>query len=298
MTRPAANGAKAPPLPADVGGSERIDTALVRRGLATSRSKAAALIKDGEVTVNGAVVSKASAVVAPNDRLEVSSNAARYVSRAAVKLATCLDELGPSAPRIQGASCLDVGASTGGFTQVLLARGARRVIALDVGHDQLDASVRHHDAVHVMEGYNARDMIADDLPYTPDVVVTDASFISLRYLLGPIRSVLTTGGRALVLVKPQFEVGRGALGRDGVVRDPVRWRQSLEDVLSCAISLGMQVNAVMPSRLPGPTGNIEFFADLVVRGDAGGERGIGHAEIAAIEAAIGEGELLVGARSQ
>ncbi len=239
--------------------SGRLDVELVRRGLVPSRTRAAVWARAGQVLVNGAPETRPSALVSPSDRLEVR-HADPWVSRAAHKLLGALDGLGWDTvpPRV-----LDAGASTGGFTQVLLTRGALDVYAVDVGHDQLDPTVRHDPRVHVREGLNLRGLTLADLDDEPvDLVVADVSFISLRMLLEPLLGVLRGDGIALIMVKPQFEVGRQRLGHGGVVRDEALRREVVDAVVADAARLGWAERWRAPSVLPGPSGNVEFFVEL------------------------------------
>lgn len=241
--------------------SSRIDAMLVRRGLARSRGHAVRLLAEGLVLVDGRRVSKASAVVAESADLQVGSAVqdTDYVSRAALKLRGALDALGEDGPDVEGVDCLDVGASTGGFTQLLLERGARRVVALDVGHDQLVASLRSDPRVHVIEGCNARSLTGADLPWQPRLVVADVSFISLTLVVPPVLRAVEGDLDLLVMVKPQFEVGRERLGSGGVVRDVALHAESVRAVVASAHAAGARARAVIPSPLPGPHGNREFF---------------------------------------
>ncbi|WP_425466904.1 TlyA family RNA methyltransferase [Rarobacter faecitabidus] len=243
-------------------GGLRLDAALVARGIASSRTRAHALVKRGAVQVGGEIVTRASRLVREDDPIVLLQGEDAYVSRAAHKLLGFLADLGDRAPRIEGTACLDVGASTGGFTQVLLERGAREVVTLDVGHGQLDGLIRADARVRNIEGFNARDLAPAHLPSAPGLIVSDVSFISLTYLIAPLRNVIEPGGRALLLIKPQFEVGRANLGSGGVVRDPELHRQAIVTVVECAMAAGFAVGDIAPSRLPGPAGNIEYFVDL------------------------------------
>jgi 23S rRNA (cytidine1920-2'-O)/16S rRNA (cytidine1409-2'-O)-methyltransferase len=235
----------------------RLDRALVERGLARSRGQAQELIRAGRVTLDGRTALKASELVAATDRLEARTDP--YVSRGAHKLAGALDDLG----FVPTGRALDAGSSTGGFTQVLLERGAEQVYAVDVGTDQLAALLRVDPRVHSREQTSIRDLTLEHLDGRPvDLVVADLSFISLRKLLDRFAAVTAVDGTWLLMVKPQFEVGRAALGGDGVVRDPVLHRQAVDDVAGAASALGWQVQAVVASRLPGPAGNQEFFVHL------------------------------------
>lgn len=239
----------------------RLDAELVRRGLARSRTQAAAHLKDGRVSVDGLVVTRASTPVTADSVLTVQPDVddPGFVSRAAFKLDGVLTALGDGGPPIAGAVCLDVGASTGGFTDVLLRRGARTVIALDVGHDQLVPALREDPRVVVMEKFNARQLTADDLPAPPLVVVADVSFISLTMILGALVRSVPPEADLLLMVKPQFEVGRERLGRGGVVRSDALRAEAVRSVTTAAAATGVGVRAVIPSPLPGPHGNREYF---------------------------------------
>ncbi|MBE7701382.1 TlyA family RNA methyltransferase [Oerskovia sp. Sa1BUA8] len=250
----------------------RVDAELVRRGLARSRRQAAELVVAGRVTVDGRTASKPSLPVGDEQVLVVEQDPTDpgYASRAAFKLAGALDAVAATAPGaapvVTGASCLDLGASTGGFTDVLLRRGARRVVAVDVGHDQLVPGLREDPRVVVREGFNVRDLRPDDLDEAPDVVVADLSFISLRLVLPPVAAVVGPGAHLLLMVKPQFEVGRERLGAGGVVRDPALHARAVLDVALEADALGLRPLGVVPSPLPGPSGNREFFVWLRASG--------------------------------
>lgn len=230
----------------------RLDLALVERGLARSRNQAATLIAEGRVRVNGAPARKASFAVGEDDSITAESEP--WVSRAAHKLIGALDDSGTPVP----ARVLDAGASTGGFTQVCLARGAELVFAVDVGHDQLAPELRADPRVVVHEGLNLRDLTLDDLDGEPvDLVVGDVSFISLTLLLEPLFAVCR--GEALLLVKPQFEVGRV---KDGVVTDERARRGAVEKVVEQAEALGWRCTWQGESKLPGASGNVEVFVRL------------------------------------
>jgi 23S rRNA (cytidine1920-2'-O)/16S rRNA (cytidine1409-2'-O)-methyltransferase len=240
-------------------GQQRLDRELVRRGMARSRSHAQSMIASSGVLVNGRVVTRPAEVVITTDRLVIAARD-HYVSRAAHKLLGALDDLGLD---VAGRRALDAGASTGGFTQVLLERGCREVIAVDVGTDQLAADLRHDRRVRVWERTNLRDLQlhhVDGLPV--EFVVADVSFISLTMILEPLVSVTQTDGRMLLMIKPQFEVGRTALGKSGVVRSAALRQQAVDRVAAAAAALGWPVQAVVASRLPGPAGTIEYFALL------------------------------------
>ncbi|MBD0329457.1 MAG: TlyA family RNA methyltransferase [Thermoleophilia bacterium] len=234
---------------------KRLDTVLVERGLAESRAQAQALVLAGRVRG----FDKPGTAVDDDVRLEVETRPP-YVSRGGEKLAHALDVLGVD---VRGRACLDVGASTGGFTDVLLQRGAARVIALDVGYGQLHPRLREDPRVVVMERVNARQL--GFLPFAPGLVTCDVSFISLRLALPPALALAAPGWEALVLVKPQFEAGRADVGKGGVVRDPQVHRRVLREVAEEALAWGAEPAAVVDSGLPGPKGNREFFLHLVQR---------------------------------
>ena len=236
----------------------RLDVALVARGLARSRTQAARLLADGRVTLNGVPAAKASTPVGDGD--EIAAVEERWVSRAAHKLLGALDDSGVT---VSG-RVLDAGASTGGFTQVCLDRGAGRVYAVDVGHGQLADPVAADPRVVVHEGLNLRDLTLDHLDGAPvDLVVGDVSFISLTLLLPSLLGTLTRGGEALLLVKPQFEVGRERLGQGGIVRDPALRERAVDDVVAAAEELGWRERWRGESRLPGTSGNVEYFVHFV-----------------------------------
>ncbi|MDR2975212.1 MAG: TlyA family RNA methyltransferase [Propionibacteriaceae bacterium] len=232
----------------------RLDVALVARGLARSRAQARQLIDGGRVRLDGVGNPKPATLIRPDDRLEVESDP--YVSRAAHKLLDALDRSGVVVPT----RVLDAGASTGGFTQVVLSRGAQVVYAVDVGHGQLAPELRADLRVVVEEGLNLRDLTlahVDDRPV--DLVVADVSFISLKLILGPLFSVLSAHGVALVLVKPQFELGRARLDKHGVVVADSDRAQAVSDVVAYASDLGWELEWSHESAVPGEKGNREVF---------------------------------------
>lgn len=232
----------------------------MRRGLAVSRTEAQQLIGDGRVTVGGAPALKPAFQVAPGDDVAVAPAAAPYVSRGAHKLAGALEVFGVE---VAGRHCLDAGASTGGFCDVLLQRGAARVVAVDVGYGQLHWRVRSDPRVVVMDRTNVRGLQPDEVPPPPPQVVTaDLSFISLTLVLAALARVAASGADHLLLVKPQFEAGRGRVGKGGVVRDPAVWAGALDRVVAEALRTGLGLAGVTPSVLPGPAGNVEFFLHL------------------------------------
>jgi 23S rRNA (cytidine1920-2'-O)/16S rRNA (cytidine1409-2'-O)-methyltransferase len=236
---------------------KRLDVLLVERGLAESRAQAQALVMAGLVPG----YAKAGQQVDEAAELVVKTTP-RYVSRGGDKLAHALDELGVD---VAGRNALDVGASTGGFTDVLLQRGAARVIALDVGRGQLHARLRGDPRVTVLERTNAREL--ESLPYAPDLVTCDVSFISVRTALPPALRLARPGWEALVLVKPQFEAGREEVGKGGVIRDPEVHRRLLREIAEAALAWRAETVGVVDSGLPGPKGNREFFLHLVHRED-------------------------------
>ena len=241
---------------------ERLDNALVQRGLAASREKATRLILAGAVRVDGRRVDKAGAAVTAAATLELAAKP-RFVSRGGDKLAPALDVFGIATDK---RVCLDVGASTGGFTHCLLERGAGRVYAVDVGHGQLDASLRADARVIVMERVNARTLTPGAFPEALGLATVDVSFISLEKVLPPVFGSLTVDGEVVALVKPQFEVGKGLVGKGGVVRDPAQHRTVLERVARFAVLHGWHVRGITASPLRGPKGNREFFLHLARRG--------------------------------
>jgi 23S rRNA (cytidine1920-2'-O)/16S rRNA (cytidine1409-2'-O)-methyltransferase len=237
----------------------RLDNALVDRGLAPSRERARALILAGQVTVDGQVVSKAGAPVAADARVELATPDHPYVGRGGVKLAHALDAFAID-PR--GRRALDVGASTGGFTDVLLQRGAASVIALDVGRGQLDWRLRTDARVIVREGVNARALTADDVPHAVTLATIDVAFISLRLILPALPPFLEGAADVVALVKPQFEAGRDEVGKHGLVTDPLVHEAVLARVTAAAASVGFNRVAMTPSPITGATGNQEFFLHL------------------------------------
>lgn len=244
----------------------RLDAELVRRRLARSRADAAELIAAGRVTVGGLPATKPATVVAPGAAIAVqAAPGPTWVSRGAHKLIGALDRL-PALP-VSGRRCLDAGASTGGFTQVLLHRGAREVVAVDVGYGQLAWPLRQDPRVLVVERRNVRDLSPDDIRGRVELTVADLSFISLRTVLPALRACTADEGDLLVMVKPQFEVGREEAG-EGVVRDPALRRGAVVDVATAAAALGLGTVEAVASPLPGPAGNVEYFLWLRPAPDA------------------------------
>ena len=234
----------------------RLDALLVERGLAASRERARALVLAGQVRVNGMVVSKAGTAVAADADVALIQPDHPYVGRGGLKLAHALDTW---ALPVTGRDALDIGASTGGFTDVLLRRGARSVIALDVGHGQLDWRLRNDPRVVVLEGVNARAIAPATLPHLVDIVTIDVSFISLRLVLPPVSALLRPGADVIALVKPQFEAGRDEVGRKGLVTDPAVHDRVLAEIGEAAAAAGLRRIGTTPSPITGATGNQEFL---------------------------------------
>lgn len=239
-------------------GRQRLDELLVGRGLFQTRSRARDAIQRGAVSVAGKVETKPGRVLEASAEIAVDDPARAYVSRAALKLVAGLDHF---AIDPAGLTALDVGASTGGFTQVLLRRGASRVVALDVGHGQLHDSLRADPRVHVIEGLNARDLTPDHLAgEAPQLVVADVSFISLRLALPPALALAAPGARAVLLVKPQFEAGREAIGKGGLLRDPALGERIAADMAAwLERQPGWRALGVTPSPIEGGDGNREYL---------------------------------------
>jgi 23S rRNA (cytidine1920-2'-O)/16S rRNA (cytidine1409-2'-O)-methyltransferase len=239
---------------------ERIDKLLVERGLAESRTKAQAMVMAGVVLVNEQRVNKASDLIAPDAVLRIKGGddpASRYVGRGGLKLEAALREFAIDPHEFL---CLDVGASTGGFTDCLLQHGATKVIALDVGHNQIDYRLRTDARVDVREGVNARQLKPEDFPKKFDLVVMDVSFISATKIMPAIVPLLAGTGRLITLIKPQFEVGRGEVGKGGIVRDPEKHARVIEEVNRAAQGFGLQIRKVIESPIHGADGNVEFLA--------------------------------------
>ena len=239
----------------------RLDAELVRRGLARSRQHADELLRAGRVTVSGAVAGKPATQVDPAAPIVVSTDDddPGYASRGGHKLAGALDAFATDGLTASGRDALDAGASTGGFTDVLLRRGARHVVAVDVGYGQLVWALQNDARVTVLDRQNVRDLVPDLLPYRPELVVGDLSFISLRLVLPALRAVATQEADLVLMVKPQFEVGRERLGSGGVVRDPALRAWAVTSVAEAATPLRLGVRGVVASPLPGPSGNVEYF---------------------------------------
>ncbi|MGH3356263.1 MAG: TlyA family RNA methyltransferase [Nocardioidaceae bacterium] len=268
----------------------RVDAEMVRRGLARSREHAVALVASGRVRADGRRVGKAAHRVGAASALVVDADPddPGYASRGAYKLAGALDRFAPRGLAVRGRRCLDLGASTGGFTDVLLRAGARTVVCVDVGHGQLVRSLRDDARTMVLEDRNVRSLSRQDIGGTADLTVADLSFISLVLVLPVIGAVTASDGDLVLLVKPQFEVGRERLGGGGrgVVRSTALRREAVRSVAGAARDLGWGVHGACPSALPGPSGNLEYFlwlrrgrdalppdaVDRSVEGDCGGEK--------------------------
>ena len=234
----------------------RLDLLLVERGMAPSRERARALVLAGQVRVDGVVVSKAGTAVRPESDVALAQPDHPYVGRGGLKLAHALDHWTLA---VAGRDALDIGASTGGFTDVLLQRGARTVIALDVGHGQLDWRLRNDPRVVVLEGVNARTLEPSMLPHLVDIVTIDVSFISLRLVLPRVPPLLRPEADVVALVKPQFEAGREEVGRKGLVVDPAIHERVLDEVGAAAAAVGLHQAGMTPSPVKGATGNQEFL---------------------------------------
>ena len=239
---------------------ERIDKLLVERGLAESRTKAQSMVMAGLVLVDEQRVEKPSHQFEPNSTIRIKGGddpSARYVGRGGLKLEAALREFEID---VTGLECLDVGASTGGFTDCLLQNGARKVFAIDVGHNQIDWRLRQDRRVVVREGVNARYLKPEDFPQPFDLAVIDVSFISVTKVLPAIVPLMSEGGRIVTLIKPQFEVGKGEVGGGGVVRDAAKRARVVEEVNNAARELRLEVMNVIESPITGAEGNVEYLA--------------------------------------
>lgn len=235
---------------------ERLDVLLVSRGLAASREKAKALIMAGQVYVDGQKEDKAGTMFRQEAAIEVRGNTLKYVSRGGLKLEKAMKsfDLG-----LDGQVCMDVGASTGGFTDCMLQNGAVKVYSVDVGHGQLDWGLRNDPRVVCMEKTNIRYVTPEDIEERPSFVSIDVSFISLTKVLGPVRELMDEKGQIVSLIKPQFEAGREKVGKKGVVRDPRVHLEVIEKVMEFARSLDLQILGLDFSPIKGPEGNIEYL---------------------------------------
>jgi 23S rRNA (cytidine1920-2'-O)/16S rRNA (cytidine1409-2'-O)-methyltransferase len=239
---------------------ERIDKLLVDHGLANSRTRAQALVMAGVVLVDEQLVTKSSEAFALDANIRVKGDgdpASRYVGRGGLKLEAALLEFNINA---DGLTCIDVGSSTGGFTDCLLQHGARRVVAVDVGHNQFDWRLRNDPRVELREGVNARYLKPEDFEQKFDLATIDVAFISATRILPAVVPLLTNQGRIITLIKPQFEVGKGEVGKGGIVKDPAKHQRVIAEVNSVAEVLGLRVRAVTESPIHGADGNLEFLA--------------------------------------
>ena len=242
---------------------QRLDTELVRRQLVSGRREATELIDAGRILVNGAIASKAAHLVDPADAVVVSGPPARFVSRGGEKLDAALEACGID---VTGRRVLDAGASTGGFTDCVLQRGATHVVALDVGHGQLHPKIRDDERVTVMERFNVRDMTIDDIGGEVDVVVADLSFISLTLVVPALIGVCRPGSELVLLVKPQFEVGRRDVSKGkGIISDPELHQAACDGVRESCENAGATVNQIISSPITGAEGNKEFLLYATVR---------------------------------
>ncbi len=242
----------------------RLDLLIVEKGLVSSRHRAGALIMAGKVWVNDRPVDKPGYFVPINSTIVVKEDDHPFVSRGGLKLEKALEDL---SIKVDGWTCLDIGASTGGFTDCLLQRGAGRVYAVDVGYGQLAWSLRQDPRVTVIERANIRYLPFEAVNDVMDLVVADTSFISLKLVIPSSEKFMKPGALILALIKPQFEAGKGKVGKGGVIRDPEIRKQVIQDIQGFFTARGYRVNGVIPSPVPGPKGNIEYLISLNYPGD-------------------------------
>ena len=238
---------------------ERLDVLLVQRALASSREKAKAIIMAGSVLVNGQREDKAGTMIDVKAEITVKGNQLKYVSRGGLKLEKAMSHFDIT---LEGKVCMDVGASTGGFTDCMLQNGAVKVYSVDVGHGQLDWKLRNDERVVCMEKTNIRYVVPADIDESPSFVSIDVSFISLTKVLLPVRELMTEDGEIVCLIKPQFEAGRGKVGKKGVVRDPKVHEEVIRKVISYASAIGLESRDLEFSPIKGPEGNIEYLLHL------------------------------------
>ncbi|HPF81646.1 TlyA family RNA methyltransferase [Nostocoides australiense] len=248
-------------------GGERLDQALVARGLARSRGQARELLEAGRVRLNEAPAAKPATRVGPGDRLAIDGDLNIRVGRGADKLDAAVTAFEPAGLAVAGKRALDVGASTGGFTQILLERGASEVLALDVGHDQLAEPVRSDPRVHDLSGRSIRGLTPDDIGGSVDLLVADLSFISLTLVMADLERVSGEAADLILLIKPQFEVGRGRLDKKGIVRDPTDRAGAMRDVLQAGVDAGLCVRGLIASPVVGTHGNREYLGWLAKGGN-------------------------------
>jgi 23S rRNA (cytidine1920-2'-O)/16S rRNA (cytidine1409-2'-O)-methyltransferase len=237
----------------------RLDNLLLKKGLVPSRQKAQGMILAGLVAVNGEIFTKAGQRIDPNSNLAIVKNPAPYVSRGGLKLEAALDIF---QVKVQDKIAIDIGASTGGFTDCLLQRGVKRVYAVDVGYGQLAWKLRNNPRVILLEKTNIRYLTPESLPEKVDLAAIDVSFISLTLVLPPVKNLLKQPGEILALIKPQFEVGKGEVGKGGIVKDPHKHEAVIQKIISFTEELGLISHGVIKSPLKGPKGNQEFFIYL------------------------------------
>jgi 23S rRNA (cytidine1920-2'-O)/16S rRNA (cytidine1409-2'-O)-methyltransferase len=249
--------------------THRLDVELVTRGLSRSRGQARDLVKAGSVLLDGSPAKKVSTPVRADQSLELAAGVEGWVSRAAYKLVAALEAFGPGGLSVANKRCFDVGAAAGGFTQVLLRAGAREVVALDVGHGQLAEELAGDPRVIERSGVNVRDTCAGDLGGPAELLVADLSFISLRLVLPVLRDLVEPTGDLVLLVKPQFEVGRERLGKRGIVRSAGNRAMVIEEVVAAATTAGLRARALCVSPIRGATGNAEYLLWLTPRPDQG-----------------------------
>lgn len=239
----------------------RLDLMLVQRSLAASRERAQDLISGGLVFVNGKAATKPAQKVGPDDRIEVCGESCPYVSRGGFKLEKALKAFSVD---VKDKICVDIGASTGGFTDVLLQNGAKHVYAVDVGTGQLDPKIENDPRVTKMEQTNARTLTAEDFALRPEIAVMDVSFISIEKILPALKEVLGEGGRVISLIKPQFEAGKAALGKKGVISKPEIHESVLKNLCANAANMGWRLRSIEFSPISGTQGNTEFLGDFVI----------------------------------
>lgn len=240
---------------------QRLDKLMVERGMTPSRERAQALIMAGQVVVGDHTVDKAGQQVAIDADIRIKGEILPFVSRGGLKLRRALDEFGID---VAGLVAIDVGASTGGFTDCLLQGGAEKVFAVDVGYGQLAWTLRQDPRVISMEKTNIRNLLPEQLDQVPDIAVIDASFISLSKVLPATVRIVRPGGRIIALIKPQFEVGKGEVGKGGIVRDPAAHEKAIEGVRQTALEMGLTVDGLCDSPIKGADGNREFLILLSV----------------------------------
>ena len=262
---------------------KRLDIMMVEQGLALSREKANAYIMAGEVYVNGQKEDKAGSMFAETAKLEVRGKTLPYVSRGGLKLEKAMNEFGLT---LDGDICMDIGASTGGFTDCMLQNGAVKVFSIDVGHGQLAWSLRNDERVVCMEKTNFRYLTPEDIGEEIDFASCDVSFISLEKILPPARNLLKDGGQMVCLIKPQFEAGREKVGKKGVVRDKAVHLEVVERIVTFALEHGFSVHHLSYSPIKGPEGNIEYLVHIEKKETAVKEEGVD--PVAVVEAAHAE----------